>query len=91
MIKFVSVSPPFFTSIMEDGLWIKNHSSTAGMAGNDDFRGELMLNFLNFLWCCGLTFLASLLASEISLVSLDKSRNKYSEVGGTVVLLQRAD
>ena len=50
-----------------------------------------MLNFLNFLWCCGLTFLASLLASEISLVSVDKSRNKYSEVGGTVVLLQRAD
>ena len=25
------------TSIMEDGLLIKNHSSTAGMAGNDDF------------------------------------------------------
>ena len=25
------------------------------------------------------------------ILSLDKSRNKYSEVGGTVVLLQRAD
>ena len=37
VIKFVSVPPPFFTSIMEDGLLIKNHSSTAGMAGNDDF------------------------------------------------------
>ena len=37
VIKFVSVPPPFFTLIMEDSLWIKNHSSTAGMAGNDDF------------------------------------------------------
>ena len=25
------------------------------------------------------------------ILSLDKSRNKYSEVGGTVVFLQRAD
>ena len=51
-----------------------------------------MLNFLlGPCTCCGLTFLASLLAKEISLVSLDKSPNNYSEVGWTVVLLQRVE
>ena len=37
VIKFVSVPPPFCTLIVEDGLWIKNHSSASGMAGNYDF------------------------------------------------------
>ena len=37
VINFVSVPPPFCTLIVEDYLWIKNHSSAAGMAGNDDF------------------------------------------------------
>ena len=37
VIMFVTVPPPFGTLIVEDGLWIKNHSSAAGKAGNDDF------------------------------------------------------
>ena len=34
---------------------------------------------------------ASIHLSYLSLVSLDKSPNKYSEVGRTVVLLKRAE
>ena len=66
VIKFVSVPPPFCTFMVEDGLWMKNHSSAAGMAGNDDFlEGPDCVESSCWIscWvprtCCGLTFLAS--------------------------------
>ena len=46
---------------------------------------------LNFLSCCGLTFLASLLSSEIEYLFGDLTKLTKDEIGGTVVLLQRAE
>ena len=48
---------------------------------------EFPVGLSNVLW----PLFPCQLASEISLFGLVKSPNKYSEVGGTVVLLHRAE
>lgn len=92
------IRPPSLILPLEGGLWTKNHFLSVDMGGNSnclEFPGLYNCNdshsSQNFrcvqCYVAGPNFLVSLFASEMYLVSFDRSPNKYSEVAGTVATL----
>ena len=92
------ILPPSSILSLEGDLWTKNQYLSVDMGDTGDcieFPGLYNCSdrhsSQNFccVRCC-VTFVVSLFASEMSLVSFDRSPNKHSEVAGTVATLHNA-